>query len=81
MRRIENQPEKHTDIAKRAIVWLLNAKGTLTIHDLRFAVVFVQENPNFDHKRLPSEDFIVSICHGLVIVDRQTHVARLVREL
>lgn len=78
--RIEREPQRRQALAKRALVWLLNVRGTFSIEDLRHAVAVSPNTYSFEPRRIVSGDLLVSVCHGLAVFDEQSQQVRLVRE-
>ncbi|KAM0344005.1 hypothetical protein ACHAPU_007908 [Fusarium lateritium] len=76
--RIECQEREQEHMAKQILIWITHAKRPLTMSELRHALA-VEEgtialNPDF----LLDPDSIVSCCAGLVTVDKETDIVRLV---
>jgi hypothetical protein len=76
--RIKAQSKERVLLAERAILWLTYAYRPLKIAELQHALAVQCET--FDDDDVAGEDMIVSVCCGLVIVDRESQIARLVRE-
>jgi hypothetical protein len=76
--RIKAQPKKRVLLAERAILWLTYAYRPLKIAELQHALAVQCET--FDDDDVAGEDMIVSVCCGLVVVDKESQIARLVRE-
>ncbi|CAM1501958.1 Fc.00g039420.m01.CDS01 [Cosmosporella sp. VM-42] len=80
MNRIYSQNPEQVELARQVIEWITRAKCTLTISELRHALAVEVDimEPRIDMDNLPSEDDLVSVCAGLVAVDKKTGVIRLV---
>jgi len=70
---MEVLPYNHAILIKQAMVWLLNVNDTLTIDSLLRAISVPSDDKI-------SEDVLVSISCGLIVVDSHTRATRLVRE-
>ncbi|KAJ7271021.1 ankyrin repeat-containing domain protein [Mycena rebaudengoi] len=75
MDRIESQNKDDREIARRALIWVANAKRPLSIHELQEALSIELDTTSLDSDSLLDIEFIISVCAGLLIVD---HAVRLV---
>src|ERR1700761_229760 len=73
--RINKQPDPQKLLARRALMWVVGARRPLTIGELRCAVALKLESQNFSSEDQPSESTIISVCAGLLIVDRSDEFA------
>lgn len=78
MCRIENQVPDQVQIAKQALAWIICAKRRLTTLELRNALAVEAEDSDFDEENLSDLEDIVSGCQGLVTVDEESDIIRLV---
>ena len=78
--RIQDQMPSKKLLAKKVLVWVLNATRSLTMDELRYAVATCPETHKFEKRRLVEEDTLIGMCRGLVTVEDQTRLVRLVRE-
>ncbi|KAF9772566.1 hypothetical protein IL306_009722 [Fusarium sp. DS 682] len=76
--RIEGQARRQTRSAKQVLSWIVNAKRPLTTLELQHALAVEPTVPNLDKERLPQIDHILSVCAGLVTVDKESNIIRLV---
>ncbi|TFK18864.1 ankyrin, partial [Coprinopsis marcescibilis] len=76
MDRVEQQPRG--SLAKRVLLWLLYTQRSLTLDELRYAVATSPGTETFDKGRLVSKDAILGICCGLVSLDEQSGLVRLI---
>ncbi|KAK4154186.1 hypothetical protein C8A00DRAFT_14664 [Chaetomidium leptoderma] len=74
-RRIEEK-----EFALRALSWIVFAKRPLTTIELRHALAARSEDMELDVENLPEIEDIVSCCAGLVTVDRDSDMIRLVHQ-
>ena len=78
MEQIEGQLEDQEKLAKRALLWITFAKRPLTTTELQHALAIEVGQPELDEDNLPEIEDIISFCAGLVTVDAQSGVIRLV---
>jgi hypothetical protein len=79
--RIKTQPKDGISLAARAITLLTHAYRSLEITELRHALaVSHNDAETFDDEDVVVEEVIVSVCCGLIVVDKESKVVRLVRE-
>ncbi|KAH6903975.1 ankyrin repeat-containing domain protein [Coprinopsis sp. MPI-PUGE-AT-0042] len=76
--RILAQVPKHSNLAKLVLLWITHADGEMEIDTLRRAVATSPETHVFDPKRMVPEALILSVCCGLVSVDKKTKLVRLI---
>ncbi|KAH6909747.1 hypothetical protein BKA70DRAFT_1148288 [Coprinopsis sp. MPI-PUGE-AT-0042] len=65
-------------LARNVLTWVLFATRSLNIQELRAAVATCPSTHQFVPDRLVQESVLTGVCHGLVIVEEQTRVVRLV---
>jgi hypothetical protein len=78
MERIQGQIGDQEELAKQVLSWITCAKRPLTTLELRHALAVEQDEPALDKSNLPETEDIVSVCAGLVTVDEESGVIRLV---
>lgn len=78
MARIESQLPDEVDLAKQARMWITCAKRAFTTTELRHALGVEVGEPALDEDNLPELEGIVSCCCGLVTVDEESGIIRLV---
>lgn len=78
--RIERQPNQHRSRAKQVLSWISFTLRPLTVMELRQALAVELGSRELDKSCLPAQTRLVSVCAGLVVVDRQSQVIRLVHE-
>jgi hypothetical protein len=78
MIRIESQGGGFRELAKRVLSWVIHAKGMLSTAELRHAVAVEPGKPELNGKFIPNIEIIGSVCAGLVTIDPQSDVVRLV---
>lgn len=77
MERIEGQVSDQRDMAKQVLSWITCA-GPLTTRELQHALAVEIGVPYLDDANISDVEDIVSVCAGLVIVDEQSNIIRLV---
>ena len=78
LRRIESQRDGFRLLAKRLLGWLTYSKRLMTITEVQHALAIEPDTLDLDKENLSDLDEIVSFCAGLVIVDEETQIIRLV---
>ena len=78
MQRIEDQMEGFRSVAKKLLGWLSYSERLMTVMEVRHALAIEPETPELDKDNLCDVDEIVGFCAGLVIVDEETQLIRLV---
>ncbi|PVH90366.1 hypothetical protein DM02DRAFT_500703, partial [Periconia macrospinosa] len=78
MKRIEGQVANAEELAKQVLSWITCAKRLLNIAELRHALAVEIGEPDLDEENLPEVEDMVSVCAGLVTVDEESHIIRLV---
>jgi len=78
MQRIEGQDVDGKELAKQVLYWITCAKRPLTTTELQHALAVEVGKSEFNENRKPHVEDIVSICAGLVTVDDESNIIRLV---
>jgi hypothetical protein len=78
MERINGQKPGFQRLAKKAISWITCAKRPLTTSELRHALAVVVGDSKLDEDNLERIERIISVCAGLVTVDKKSSIIRLV---
>ncbi|TFK24828.1 ankyrin [Coprinopsis marcescibilis] len=78
IRRIELQPRRHVELAKRALTWLLYSHRSLSMEELQYAVSICPKSYEYDPERIVHKDALISLCCGLVTVNEDNQSVRLV---
>ncbi|KAJ7028077.1 hypothetical protein C8F04DRAFT_1399130 [Mycena alexandri] len=78
MKRIGEQNEESRAIAHSTLTWVANAKRPLTVLDIQTALAVEPGTKSLDEDNILDMEIILSVCAGLVIVDEQLLVVRLV---
>jgi hypothetical protein len=78
MERIEGQIADSRKLAKQVLSWIICARRRLTTLELRHALAVEIGESKLDEENLPEIEDVLSVCAGLVTVDEQSDVIRLV---
>ena len=78
MKRIEGQESDDVQLAKRTLMWISCAIRPLTALELRHALTIESDTTELDEEALPDVDIVISVCAGLVTIDQETDIIRLV---
>lgn len=76
--RIESQPAAYVERAKKVISWISYAKRPLTGTELQHALAILPGEKDFDEDNFLDVHEMMSVCAGLVILDPDSNVVRLV---
>lgn len=78
MQRINSQPDGPNKLTTKVLEWIVHAKRPLKTMELREALAIRPGTRELDHKYLPEVDDMVSVSAGLVIIDGESGIIRLV---
>ncbi|KAL6406233.1 hypothetical protein AUP68_10402 [Ilyonectria robusta] len=78
MDRLERQGPKSVEFAKQVLSWITRAKRPLTTTELQHALGVEVGESKLDEENLPHIEDMVSVCAGLVTVDEESGIIRLV---
>ena len=78
MNRIESQGEGFRELAKKVLSWVINTKRTLSTAELQHALAVEPRTRVLNTDFVPDIEIVGSVCAGLVTVDIQSDVVRLV---
>ncbi|OBT50154.1 hypothetical protein VE04_09620, partial [Pseudogymnoascus sp. 24MN13] len=78
MKRIEGQLDGDEKLAKQVLSWITCAKRPLTTSELEHALAVELGESQFDEENLSLIEDMVSVCAGLVTVDEESGIIRLV---
>ncbi|KAH0556934.1 hypothetical protein GP486_005273 [Trichoglossum hirsutum] len=78
MERIEGQGRGQRELAKRTLSWIIHARAPLSTVELRHALAVKPGTTKLDEDYLPGINVLRSICVGLITVDEESDVIRLV---
>ncbi|CAI7580523.1 unnamed protein product [Penicillium viridicatum] len=78
MERIQGQVPEHRKLATQVLSWISCARRRLTLAELQHALGVEENTSELDEDAIPNLGLIVSTCTGLVVVDMESDVVRLV---
>ncbi|KAJ7436966.1 hypothetical protein B0H11DRAFT_2362535 [Mycena galericulata] len=78
MQQIEAQNPDNRNTARSTLIWVANAKRPLTVSELTVALAIKPGARSIDEDYLLEIETILAVCAGLVIVDKESSVVRLV---
>ncbi|TEY86542.1 hypothetical protein BOTCAL_0006g00220 [Botryotinia calthae] len=78
MERIEGQLDDERDLAKQVLSWIICAKRPLTTAELQEAIAVEIDETELDRENFTEISTMISVCAGLVIVDDESKIIRLV---
>ena len=77
-KRIKGQKPRFADLALRTLSWITFSKRPLKTSELQHALAVTDGASTLDLRNLTHLDLITSVCAGLVTVDEQSDIIRLV---
>ena len=78
LERIDSQPPGHVELAKKVLSWVVYAKRPLSPQELCCALTIEPGDSELDVSNEPDIDDMVSVCTGLVVMDEESSIVRLV---
>ena len=78
MERVEGQLPDQKDFAKQVLSWIICAKRQLNTRELQHALAVEVGDEELDEDNISPIENMVSVCAGLVIVDEESSIIRLV---
>ncbi|KAF8180051.1 hypothetical protein K438DRAFT_1420021, partial [Mycena galopus ATCC 62051] len=78
MQRIEAQTEEDRKTAHSTLIWVANAKRPLQVSEITAALAIEPGMKHLEKDNILDIQIILSVCAGLVIMDEQLKVVRLV---
>ena len=76
--RIKAQDADSRELAEHVLSWIIGAKRQLITVELQHALVVEVGEPELNKENLPQIEDIVSVCAGLVTVNEESNIIRLV---
>jgi ankyrin repeat protein len=78
MKRIWSQDPEEVELAEQVLAWISYAKRPLTVTELQHALAITPESSEIDEEAITDEEFLLSVCAGLVTIDQEGNIIRLV---
>jgi hypothetical protein len=79
--RIQAQGRDRAELAKILLYWITSAFEPLTVEAIQHAILALELDPNqpsIDVTDVPQADILVTVCAGLVVIDEESKIIRLV---
>lgn len=81
IQRIDSQNDDDALLARRILSWISFAERAMTASELRHALAVGDLEPDetsLDEEALIDEDLLVTVCAGIVIIDKESQIIRLI---
>lgn len=78
MARVRNQDAEHAELALEVLSWIALSPRQLTIMELQYAVAIELASSCLDYNNITHETDLVSVCGGLVTIDVDSKIVRLI---
>ncbi|RYP63833.1 hypothetical protein DL769_006845 [Monosporascus sp. CRB-8-3] len=78
MERIKRQEPDSRDLAERILAWIVHSKRPLSTLELQHALAVRPQTKTINEDYVPAEGILQSLCAGLVTIDKQSNIIRLV---
>ena len=76
--RIEAQASDHVELAKGVLSWITHAKRPLSVMELQHALAVEAGETELHEDNIPEVEDMASFCAGLVVIDEESNIIRLV---
>lgn len=76
--RIKAQNPDDAELAARVIYWVFHASRPLTIAEIQHALAVEPGDTFLDEDNIPNEEVLVSVCAGIILVQRESDTLSLV---
>ncbi|CEI63859.1 unnamed protein product [Fusarium venenatum] len=80
MTRIAGLGSESEELAKQALLIITFAREPLRTEDLSYALSVEPDSENIDDENVPDIEDIVGVCAGLIIIDKESNIVRLVHK-
>lgn len=80
MERIDRQSTNRRVMAYRVLSWISHAFRPLSLVELQYALAVKEDTTELNEDDLDDEEFLTSVCAGLVIVSGESRLVGLVRK-
>ncbi|MCJ1378973.1 hypothetical protein MMC17_002072 [Xylographa soralifera] len=78
MARIRAQNHDDKELGEKVLLWISFALRPLSIIELQHALALDEASTKTDLDALPDEEIVVSVCAGLIMVDSESGIVRLI---
>jgi hypothetical protein len=80
MDRISRQTSNDKELAEQLLAWITYAQRPLSLKELQHALATSPGMTDMDHESIVPEQLLTSVCAGLIIIDGNRSIVRLVRK-
>jgi GPI inositol-deacylase, winged helix domain len=78
--RIKRQNQDDRELAEQVFSWITYARRPLSAKELQHALAVVPATTHIDPDAIIDEEILTSVCAGLVVIDEERSIIRLVRK-
>jgi hypothetical protein len=78
MERINEQPDDYKELANHVLSWIICAKCPLKTIEIQYAWAVKDSVDELDETAIPEAGDMLSACCGLVVIDKESEIIRLV---
>jgi ankyrin repeat protein len=81
LERIQNQHKDRSELAMRMLSWITYALRPLKVGEIQHAMAVMDLEPDetcLDEEDLPSEALLITVCGGILTIDQESNVIRLI---
>lgn len=78
--RILAQHPRKALLAQKVLLWVLTSSRSMTMRELQHAVATSPTTMQFDSDRIVEQGVLLGLCCGLVLMEDESHIVRLVRK-
>jgi len=78
LERIKAQDEEKTKLAMATLTWVCHSERPLQVDELCHALAVEIGATDFDPENIPSIDTLLHCCQGLIMVDKEASIVRLI---
>ena len=78
IRRIESGLPEDSALAKVVLSWIVHSQRSLTTQELCHAIAVEAGDTELDQDKIPEIEDVISVCAGLVTIDEESNIVRLV---
>ena len=78
IKRIQSQNADYAELAKKALLWIVNAKRPLKMNEILYALAVEPGDTSLDPEGLSDPGLLVSVCSGIVTFEPESRVVGLV---
>jgi ankyrin repeat protein len=78
MQRIDDQPTGFRELGRKVLSWITYARRPLTVEELRHAIAVEPDESELDEENFADSVELVSACAGLVTIEEESQIIRLV---